>query len=154
MGADTFFVRVKGKTARDAFREAVEDARHWSGHGGYTGTIAEKSDYVMITPNTARLQEHFKAELRVERQRLRELRKSTHIHNQWNIELCEKRIKDLAPKARRKRHTPDEVANALIDMDDRRICDKWGPAGCIDLTPKLTGKRKPKKFLFFGWASS
>lgn len=153
MGAVTFFVRIKGKTARDAFREAVEDARHWSGHGGYTGTIGEKSDYVMITPNLARLQEHFKKELKEARNTLKQLKKQKEAPA-WGIEVLERRIKDLASKARRKKHTADEVANALIDMDDRRICDKWGPAGCIDLTPKLTGKRKPKEFLFFGWASS
>lgn len=37
-------------------------------------------------------------------------------------------------------------AEDLIDKGDRRIDDKWGPAGCIDL--------KNGEFLFFGWASS
>jgi hypothetical protein len=30
----------------EAFRAAVDDARHMEGHGGYTGSIAEKSDFV------------------------------------------------------------------------------------------------------------
>lgn len=39
-----------------------------------------------------------------------------------------------------------EYANELIDNDDERIDDKWGPAGCL--------KIKDGEYLFFGWASS
>jgi hypothetical protein len=39
------------------------------------------------------------------------------------------------------------LANSLMDKDDPRIHSKWGPAGCIKI-------RKPKSFLFFGYASS
>ena len=35
--------------ARDAFNKAVERAMWEHGHGGYTGTIAEKHGYVMLT---------------------------------------------------------------------------------------------------------
>jgi hypothetical protein len=48
MGATTFFTRAKGKTARQAFVQACADARYMHGHGGYTGTIAEKRDFVII----------------------------------------------------------------------------------------------------------
>lgn len=50
MGADTFskFILGKYKNAQEAFNEAVEDARYYDGHGGYTGTIAEKGDFVMF----------------------------------------------------------------------------------------------------------
>lgn len=96
MGASTFVVRSKGKSAREAFNEAVKDARWESGNGGYTGTIAEKHDYVMI--------------------------------------VCPAGIE------------PNAYANQLIDEDDGRIEDKWGPAGCI--------KMSEGEYLFFGWASS
>ncbi len=46
MGGTTFMIRVKGKSADAAFRAAVKDAQHEHGHGGYTGTIAEKSSFV------------------------------------------------------------------------------------------------------------
>lgn len=36
----------------------------------------------------------------------------------------------------------------LMDDDDPRISDKWGPAGCIKLPDK------EDSYLFFGWASS
>lgn len=48
MGATNFVTKAKGKTAEEAFRSAVEEARYEYGHGGYTGTIAEKHDFIMI----------------------------------------------------------------------------------------------------------
>ena len=45
MGATTFCNIGKGKTAQDAFSNLVSYARHENGHGGYTGTIAEKSTF-------------------------------------------------------------------------------------------------------------
>ena len=38
-----------------------------------------------------------------------------------------------------------DLAYRLIDEDDQRISDKWGPAGCIEW--------RKNHFLFFGWAS-
>jgi len=48
MGADVFFTRARGGTAKEAFIEAVDDAYYEYGHNGYTGTIAEKDGFVMI----------------------------------------------------------------------------------------------------------
>lgn len=95
MGATTFFTKVKGKTAREAFSIAKEQAYYEHGHSGYTGTIAEKSSFVMIAPPDG--------------------------------------------------INPENYADDLMDNDDDRINDKWGPAGCI----KLEGN----EYLFFGWAS-
>lgn len=47
MGASSFRARAKGKTAEEAFRNAVADAGYESGHGGYSGTIAEKHDFIL-----------------------------------------------------------------------------------------------------------
>lgn len=41
---------------------------------------------------------------------------------------------------------PFKYAEQLIDEYDKRIDDKWGPAGCFDLGNN--------EFYFFGWASS
>jgi hypothetical protein len=49
MGADSFTVVSIGKTAKAAFSAAVEQARYENGNDGYSGTIAEKSSFVMIT---------------------------------------------------------------------------------------------------------
>ncbi len=41
---------------------------------------------------------------------------------------------------------PYVFAETLVDQDDERIANKWGPAGAIDLGDG--------EWLFFGWASS
>ena len=52
MGADVFFTTADGKTANEAFKTARDEAAYESGHGGYTGTIAEKDDFVMCSKET------------------------------------------------------------------------------------------------------
>jgi hypothetical protein len=49
MGASEFFTTSFGDTAQAAFRSAVEEAQYESGHGGYTGTIAEKDDFKLAS---------------------------------------------------------------------------------------------------------
>ena len=48
MGACIFITESAGKDSSDAFLRAVRDARHENGNGGYTGTIAEKSEFINI----------------------------------------------------------------------------------------------------------
>lgn len=50
MGASGFMTISPGKTAQEAFSSAVKEAKYESGHGGYTGTIAEKDCSVTIEP--------------------------------------------------------------------------------------------------------
>jgi len=65
MGAQEFFTVAAGNTAREAFKKAVEDAQYLHGHGGYTGTIAEKTSFKLIRVPTR--QDPFKyAELLVD----------------------------------------------------------------------------------------
>lgn len=115
MGATTFgtTIAVKGD-ALEAFRRAQDNARYEHGHGGYTGTIAEKHDFTMI---------------------------------------------ECKP-----RQNPYKLARKLVNDDDERVDDKYGPAGCIELQGKyrkeiverygLKGKQGIRAFLFFGWAST
>lgn len=94
MGADFFITKSTGKTAEQAFKQAVKDAKYEYGHKGYTGSMAEKDSFI--------------------------------------------RIDDLHP---------DFVTGWTHKaMNDERIIDKWGPAGCIDLGNG--------EYLFFGWASA
>lgn len=46
MGACNFYDQAWGKNAKEAFRNAVESSQYEYGHGGYTGTIAEKHSFV------------------------------------------------------------------------------------------------------------
>jgi len=48
MGASEFGTRAKGKTAREAFKAAQDQAFYDHGHAGYSGTIAEKNGFVII----------------------------------------------------------------------------------------------------------
>lgn len=45
MGACDFINLAKGKSATEAFNNTVGEAQWGNGHGGYTGTIAEKHDF-------------------------------------------------------------------------------------------------------------
>ena len=49
MGATEFYCYEDGETACDAFRKAVKDAKKIHGTEGYSGTIAEKTDYRVFT---------------------------------------------------------------------------------------------------------
>ena len=94
MGAQVFTTTAKGSDARNAFIGAVREAQYECGHGGYTGTIAEKDGFTVIPLEEGR--------------------------------------------------EPYEYAGELIDECDRRVNDKWGPAGCFELGEG--------RYLFFGWA--
>lgn len=48
MGATDFFCTVTAANAKKAFEKAKQDAKHEHGHGGYTGTIAEKHEFVVL----------------------------------------------------------------------------------------------------------
>ena len=107
MGAETFCRIGTGATAKAAFNDLVEDARYQNGNGGYSGTIAEKTEFKVIVPGD-----------------LPALFTDDQARRQWFY-------------AR---------ADRYIDENDRRINDKWGPAGCMVI--------KDGEYMFFGWASS
>ena len=49
MGANEFMVYGEGANAKTVFNRLVKEAEWECGHGGYTGTIAEKDCFVMIS---------------------------------------------------------------------------------------------------------
>jgi hypothetical protein len=49
-GGQDFASIGKGKSVQEAFDKACEQARYEHGHGGYTGSVAEKHSFVLITP--------------------------------------------------------------------------------------------------------
>ncbi|MFH9425187.1 hypothetical protein [Streptomyces sp. NPDC017529] len=48
MGSVDFYITASGPTLEAAFKQAREDAAGEHGHGGYTGTIAEKHEVTLI----------------------------------------------------------------------------------------------------------
>lgn len=49
MGACDFWTTANGSDAKAAFRQAREDALYENGHGGYSGTIAEKPSFKKLS---------------------------------------------------------------------------------------------------------
>lgn len=50
MGGTQFEAVGVGETAKEAFSNAVADARYEYGHRGYTGSLAEKYEFVLAEP--------------------------------------------------------------------------------------------------------
>ena len=48
MGGEIFFTVGIGDNPCQVFDNLVEEARYDYGHSGYTGTIAEKEDFIMV----------------------------------------------------------------------------------------------------------
>lgn len=164
MGANTFWMISEGKTASEAFAAAVREARHMHGHGGYTGTIAEKNDFVVIdivaeTESAIRKLVASRAALTVTAQKRYAKEREAKIKagaSPWSLpeavidsdRLYEMRagVTKQIGALRKKGTRAEALASVLLGEGDRRIDDKWGPAGCVRVSAK--------KWLFFGYASS
>ena len=151
MGACSFSTVAVGKTADDAMRAAREAAYWEHGHGGYTGTIAEKDGYVEFTLPT-----------RITAARFTEVVWNA-VHEKWGNEG--RAYENLKPNP-----TPNldllakwlgKTAAASIV---RVVDEKWGPCvavrlGATEARPHIpktpTGKNKVgyNAYLFFGTAS-
>jgi len=59
MGATNFYEFSSGETSTKAFNSAVKNAQYEHGHGGYTGTIAEKSSFTMASEKSLTREEAF-----------------------------------------------------------------------------------------------
>jgi hypothetical protein len=143
MGAANFQTTGQGKTPAEAFYAAREHAAWESGHGGYTGTIAEKSEFVLAAKparmSAARLVEAIET-----------------FPQAWYGE---------EPKAFAKRAAKWTAKygahRATIERLARIYEEKWGPCVAIELTGteaakarKASGaKRGTRFFVFVGMAS-
>lgn len=108
MGAQTFSTTAKGRTAQAAFSAAVKSAGWEHGHGGYTGTIAEKSSFTLIRDSAEEVLKRLLKEPDAEKYYPR-IVEGLQRGDGWAI------------------------ARALVEIGDPRIDDKWGAAGCIAL---------------------
>ena len=129
MGACDFSVIGHGQTLSQAFTAAVAQARYENGHGGYTGTIAEKHDVIELTPPKGCTPTDY-AEL------LTRFNPDDGTSNQWNPTTKQTDVILIEPTILPKvRH---DYARAYDD--------KWGPCAAVQLAPD--------QWLFFGLASS
>jgi hypothetical protein len=151
MGATNFSTIAVGKTADDAMKAARADALYWNGHGGYSGTIAEKHGCI-----------EFALPAHVSGPRFEE----TVWQALWERDDAE------GARWRGEEPAPAEHLAVLVGWlgarDAERVLDtardKWGPAVAVRLgrtaddryVPRTpTGKRKAgyHAYLFFGYAS-
>jgi hypothetical protein len=124
MGAETFYTVEKGKNAREAFTRAVEEAQWNHGHGGYSGSIAEKREYTEFTRPKG----------------MREKTVRTLMHDLMDFHFGDDKKKNRIAKK-----YPKFPTYTLTNMA-KTFDDKWGPAVCMEV--------KPNTYYFCGWASS
>lgn len=172
MGACDFSTTALGKTAEDAFRKAREEAAWEHGHGGYTGTIAEKGDFVQfgLKPRTDPYKvrdaiagaSYALANERAERGG-EEPWYGDHAADRQALKWLRERVVPKPagtpnPRGWGYSRRPVGTAEAMIDAWD----DKWGPAVCVEVTGTRATKIKERRgrkgthdkvFLFFGMAS-
>jgi hypothetical protein len=173
MGASTFITFAQGNTAQDAFRAAREEALYEHGHSGYTGSIAEAHSFLILSDNGASLKARLRTAIDGLKDWVREVRAGRMIQPREVETLAGRvgfeiafstadstthalatlrgqidRLRTIERRCR-VRMKPELLADALLELNDRRIREKRGPAGCIDCTPK---RKRDKEFLFFGWA--
>lgn len=177
MGSWAFSTTAWGKTPEEAFRSAVEEARYEHGHGGYTGTIAEKGGFALFE-----LPPRVKAKKFVDlvssaadmsegeylHTLVRELEGAVVRASSADKPVARRRLAEA--KKNLKTHERDvarfeRAAGDLLPLVRRAATvydDKWGPAVAVEIkgteAATMTYRAKPKRgyrlFLFCGYASS
>lgn len=147
MGADQFMENGKGKDVMDAFQKAVDQAAYEHGHGGYSGSLAEKRSYVEITPLEGVAPEEYAALVLYEAWQFMmdeewDAKTERYVCPPFNKEKLHPRSLEAFNKYNLS--APGRLSKVLKDYQS--IYDKWGPAGAI--------KINEKEWCFFGWASS
>ena len=169
MGATSFSTVMRGDTLDEAYRKATEDARYWNGHGGYTGTIAEKSGCILFDVPFGALPERdadeyeFPAEADTMNRVIDAVYWYDENKHEWNgnkyvrVDPADAtpqgEFYDSHERARRYFHFKKEDALALRDAMSlskwEQLCtvarDKWGPAAAF--------KIDADRYAFFGYAS-
>ncbi len=154
MGASNFTAAAYGKSPEEAFSRAVQEARHEYGHGGYTGTIAEKPS-AYILPALPPRWTAAKVEALIATVEYGESYKAAN--GEWKIRKgsAEKAAATLNEWLRSARSF--RTAADLVEMFN----DKWGACLCVEVKPAeakrfapwLDRKRGERAFVFFGLAS-
>ena len=110
MGATNYITVSKGKNAKEAFESARSQAQWDYGHGGYTGTIAEKDSFVQF-------------------QRPAGTRQATVKNVVYGMGWYGE---DKAVTKLEKKYPKFPIRKMMRVWDD-----KWGPSACMELKPKV-----------------
>jgi hypothetical protein len=150
MGAASFEEVLIGKDLRTAFNQAVAQAQYEYGHGGYTGTIAEKDGdgYVFMGQLPPRMT-------------LRRLYDLLEDYDSWQYRVADYK----SGYSQRKPGACPVPAQwlPLIEKAGRYYSDKWGPAIVFELTGSQKAEIKARRgrkgtqdkvWIAMGYASS
>jgi len=107
MGATNYVTISKGKDAKDAFSSARDKAQWDHGHGGYTGTIAEKDSFV-------------------------EFPRPKGVH----LKTIKKVIYGMTWEGKSITKLEKKYPKFPIRQMAQVWNDKWGPSACMELQPK------------------
>lgn len=154
MGSESFVVTGKGKTPLEAFQKAVEDAAYWFGHSGYTGTIAEKEDFILLrAPDEKVFAKYLSAAstiLQEEGERIISFAEELLTESNLHAVALQNFACDFNSYAWQANRNDVDIFDEDGDNRTADVLDKWGPAGCFEVPNMPTDERM---FVFFGFAS-
>jgi hypothetical protein len=141
MGACDFVQEGIGKDAKDAFWKAQDEAAYLYGHGGYSGSLAEKGDFVDLTTIVTRYAKDNGYKYPQDRTITQIVYAALGGLDEWSKKRLNSKWHNLA-----------KTIGQYVD-------DKWGPAGMIELRGSRSkelkrGTRGKTAYVIFGWASS
>lgn len=160
-----------GTTSADAFRRMVDHALWEHGHGGYSGTMAEKHEAVYCCQLPARFDpnrwddlaqawhDYKKYGTWEERKKVEAGPDDDEWKQRYGVWKTIKHRTDPRPKHLRN----GEIASQLEKYWQYRDGDKWGPAACVRLNTQDERRYKKehglagthaKVFYFIGYCSS
>lgn len=164
MGATTFSQHGLGKTPEAAFRAAQEHAAYMHGHGGYTGTLAEKGSYVLFKlPPRCTADKVIKLIHEME-----DFQSIAYLRGdlQWARNKTDLRQREAEIRKEERKQASFWRKNAALEKLLKGIRpvydDKWGPAVALEITGSKAAEIKKQRgrggthdrvFLFCGWAS-
>jgi hypothetical protein len=128
MGGANFRNILVGKDLAKEYARAVDQAAWEYGHGGYTGTIAEKCAFVNLGSLPPRLTVD----------RLEEL---IWKQTDWRFEVEGRKLLGLRPPA----HPVPEAWRAFVEKAADIYDDKWGPALVVEVTGTAASKIKAQR---------
>ena len=121
MGGMEFCSDSKGKDVKDAFNKAHEAAAWESGHGGYTGTIAEKHTAIELKYTTRFKRRSY---LYTDGKELAAALRRGRASLSWGTEGVDTpQLKELRRVAKKMKIPWERIELAATIYDD-----KWGPA--------------------------
>lgn len=147
MGAQFDSKIAVGKTPAEAFRSAVDSARWEHGHGGYSGTIAEKHEFVSVVLPKGMTASKFMGLVEDGTYQFGVLAEPTY-YSASDLKQAQRFVKNLPASAR-----------PSVERAAKIVGDKWGPAVCVELrgTDAVNAKKRlgvagkrVSAYVFFG----